>query len=477
MAELKAGIYWNVITPPIGVDLAGRTFYQTAKSRGKRGSLYTYALVLEHNTERFALISADLFALSVETVAVIRRTTAALTQIPEENILVACTRNSGSPATVHSRGGGCPDSAWMELLPRMMASAVLQAIDKLAAVDLYAGRATLHDATRNAQDPDGAVDNELQTLEFIAQEGGDDGLLACFACPPDSAPEDDAEIGCDFPGRVRVILESSQYEDAIFLQGSCGDVESVYARENEMPRTAQMIAGAAFIAVGQAVKQENPYPVRCVSRTIALPLNPPTREELQSRRDDNRALLAERAPNSDEGRRAHFWAESCESLLMQLTGESDPWLEMLRDAQAEIKSQTNREPRLGEIAQCMDLPPDAVSRLLRLQENHAAEGIAPPKTSACDIQVLQIGDIVLLAHPTELYAEFGLEIKRRSPFPHTFILSCANGYLGVLPNEAAFARRDYAAETLPYALDQFPFAPNAGRLFTEACLTLLQDLR
>ena len=476
MAELKAGVGYATITPPTGVALAGGAPYQPVVAQGRRSPLESPALVLEYGAARFALIQADLFAVSTQTTATIRAAVSRLTQIAEENVLIACARNSGAPAAIQKHGGGSPDAAYMELLPRLMASAVLQGIENLETVEVFAGRSNLIGATRNTGSADGVTDSELQTLEFISQESADTTLLFCFACPPDSFDAEDAEIGRDFLIRACRLLES-EFEDALFLQGSCGDVESVYARQNEMPRTAQMIAGAAFIAIGQAARQENPYPVRCVTRTVPLPLNPPTREELENRRDDNRALLAERDPNSDEGRRARFWAASCESLLMQLTGESDPWLEMLRDAQTEITAQTNREPRLGEIAQFMDLPPDAVSRLLRLQKEHAAEGIAPPKTLDCEIQVLQIGDIVLLAHPMELCAEFGLEIKRRSPFPHTFVISCANGYLGVLPNEAAFARRDYAAEMLPYALDQFPFAPNAGRVFTEACLTLLQELR
>ena len=362
------------------------------------------------------------------------------------------------------------------MLPRLIASAVLQGVENLETVEIFAGRANLVGATRNTQNPDGVTDSELQTLELISQESNDTTLLFCFACPPDSYAADDAEIGRDFLARACRLLEN-EFEDALFLQGSCGDVESIYARENEMPRIGQMVAGAAFIAVGQAVRQENPYPIRCVMRTIPLPLNPPSREELKRRRDDNRALLAERDPHSEEGRRARFWAESCESLLTQLTGESDPWLEMLRDAQTEIAAQTGREPRPAEIAQFMDLPPDSVSRLLRLQKDFAESDNAPPQIMDCEIQILQMGEVVLLAHPAELYAEFGLEIKRRSPFPHTFVISCANGYLGAIPNAAAFARRDYAAETLPYALDQFPFAPNVGQVFTESCLAFLHELR
>ncbi|HZO92068.1 MAG TPA: sigma-70 domain-containing protein [Chthonomonadaceae bacterium] len=230
------------------------------------------------------------------------------------------------------------------------------------------------------------------------------------------------------------------------------------------------------MAVGQSTRVENTHPLRCVRRIIELPLAVPTREALQRRRDDNRALLAQRPPDSPEARTARFWVEATESLLAQLTGEPDPWLEILRDAQQTIAERMGREALLNELAEALDLPPDAVLKLLRLQQEHEAASHSVPQTLACELQAVQIGDIVLLAHPTELFAEFGLEIKRRSPFPRTFIVGYANDFLGYIPNEAEFARRGYAADTVPYMLDLFPYAPNVGRVFVEACVGLLNDL-
>ena len=50
------------------------------------------------------------------------------------------------------------------------------------------------------------------------------------------------------------------------------------------------------------------------------------------------------------------------------------------------------------------------------------------------LQAIAIGDLAIVAIPCEVFAEVGLDIKRRSPFPTTFVIGLANGYNGYLPS-------------------------------------------
>jgi neutral ceramidase len=52
------------------------------------------------------------------------------------------------------------------------------------------------------------------------------------------------------------------------------------------------------------------------------------------------------------------------------------------------------------------------------------------------IQTLKIGDLGIAAIPCEVFAEIGLEIKKRSPLQPTFTIELANGYNGYLPTLA-----------------------------------------
>jgi hypothetical protein len=58
-------------------------------------------------------------------------------------------------------------------------------------------------------------------------------------------------------------------------------------------------------------------------------------------------------------------------------------------------------------------------------------GFAP--TVPVYLQAIRIGDLAIAAIPCETFAESGLDLKARSPFPATFIIELANGYHGYMP--------------------------------------------
>ena len=74
---------------------------------------------------------------------------------------------------------------------------------------------------------------------------------------------------------------------------------------------------------------------------------------------------------------------------------------------------------------------------LTMNEVYARETLHFAETkSTVDIklQAISIGDLAIVAIPCEVFAEVGLDIKRGSPFPTTFVIGLANGYNGYLPS-------------------------------------------
>ena len=53
------------------------------------------------------------------------------------------------------------------------------------------------------------------------------------------------------------------------------------------------------------------------------------------------------------------------------------------------------------------------------------------------IQTLVIGDVALVGVPAEYFTSLGVDIKKRSPFPHTYIAELANDWIGYLPDREA----------------------------------------
>ena len=56
-----------------------------------------------------------------------------------------------------------------------------------------------------------------------------------------------------------------------------------------------------------------------------------------------------------------------------------------------------------------------------------------PETTTIPLHILRIGDVCIGTMPCEVFAEIGLDFKRRSPLPHSFMVELAHGYFGYLP--------------------------------------------
>jgi neutral ceramidase len=92
-----------------------------------------------------------------------------------------------------------------------------------------------------------------------------------------------------------------------------------------------------------------------------------------------------------------------------------------------------------------------------------------------EVQVVQIGPAVFVSNPAEYFVEYGLGIKRESPFPFTFPVELANGCVGYVPTEEALGRRGGGYETrLTYYSN---LEPTAGTKIMKAGIELTKQLQ
>lgn len=85
------------------------------------------------------------------------------------------------------------------------------------------------------------------------------------------------------------------------------------------------------------------------------------------------------------------------------------------------------------------------------------------------LHVVRLGDGVICCNPAELYVEFGLAIKQRSPALVTLIAELSDGWCGYVPTPEAIRHGGYSAATNRYTR----LIPEAGWLMTETTHQLL----
>ena len=96
-----------------------------------------------------------------------------------------------------------------------------------------------------------------------------------------------------------------------------------------------------------------------------------------------------------------------------------------------------------------------------------------PETLEAEVQAIRIGDISLVANPSELFTTLGLEVRRRWSEGDLFMLSYANGSIGYLPDAHDVERRTYAAIQSPKFTGQFPFTAKSSEAMVDGLIEAL----
>ncbi|MEA3399644.1 MAG: hypothetical protein U9R79_00230 [Armatimonadota bacterium] len=78
---------------------------------------------------------------------------------------------------------------------------------------------------------------------------------------------------------------------------------------------------------------------------------------------------------------------------------------------------------------------------LYAQERQEVETL--PVEQETQVQAMRIGDVGMVGIPGETFVEYGLAIKRSSPFARTMTVELANDYLGYLPTDHALDQGGY----------------------------------
>jgi neutral ceramidase len=440
---MQAGAARRDLTPPWGVELAGLGYFLNRAWQRIRDPLAATALVLDDGATAAALIAVDLMYLDAAFVADVRERIARETGIPGDHVLIGASHSHNAPNAAVVRGVGERDDHYVEWAARQASTAAIVAWRERREVRLRAGHVDLLGATYNRTRENGPVDPALTVLRADAPDGTPVAVAVNFASHSTAMMEwDRFAVSRDYPGTLTDTIEACIPGcTALFLQGSCGDVNfrPEFSRDGYWHEAGRLAAGTGLQAVGNARPlADAPLEVRRVP--VSLPSARYDRAEVERERE---AALRFAGPTSTEG-----WREILGSVMV---GRPDRFPD--RYGNDERK---------------------AVDALVRFTLGWTEEILKDLETRdplvPTEAWGLRIGDFALAANGAELFTHWALDLRERAGAGELMVVGYANDGLSYVADEHDIERRTYAAWQSPKYMGRFPFTVESGQALTDAML-------
>lgn len=302
----------------------------------------------------------------------------------------------------------------------------------------------------------GPVDPEIGIVRLERENGEPLAVIYNFACHPIQGvySEGRRDNTADFPGFASAVLERNLGPNtlAFFLQGCAGDINPVRYKDVLTPRSAeplgQMLGFSTLKALRQ-IQSKQTGPISVINETIELP-----RADLTSAIDSLKKRQ-QHLINSLDGSSLDFKSFIQLYLLQKVSGDYPSahafnYLHEDKMNRSELRL-FDKENKAKTEAYLKNIY--TMEELTRLKENlslltkhQATYKTSAKKTIDVEIFAIKIGDCVIVSFPGELSVEIGLNIKKRSPYPFTFVTGCSNGYIYYAPTEEQLRNRGGAQE-------------------------------
>ncbi len=394
---MQVGIAKVNITPPIGLELSGWAF---GPSVGVLDDLFVKVLILQSNDIKIVIITADLIGFQTEYADNIRCHIAEKLNTSVKNILISASHTHSGPATMFLRRWGEVDMDYVHNLQKQIIGAAVMAERSMQEARIGIGKGKADGVCVNRRDGEnGSVDNDVSIIRIDNSQGEMIAVLMNYSCHPVAAHNYKNMISADYPGYAMNVIEKAKNDKAMALHttGAGGDINPKGLHDIRYAEKFGNMVGGEALKVAESIETQSDLILGVTSKKIKIPVNKlPSVEELETEVNVSRQGLEK----------------------LKQSGNV-PYLQLM-DAHIRLEW--------------------AEEALSIVQSNSQADHLD------MEIQAIRINDAVLVAIPGELFVDIGLNVKKASPFPYTFIIEMANGSTCYLPTRKAFEKGGYELE-------------------------------
>lgn len=433
---LKAGVSIIDITPPAGIELGGYPHF-LRHNEGIHDPLYASCILLDDAKTKIALVCMDILFFSKKYVSEVRKKVSESIEIKPGNIMISCSHTHSGPWASGRldlealEKGLKPDMDYVEELKNKIINLIIEADKNQFQAKVGTGFGICGrecGVGGNRRNPEGPADPEVWTIGVKDSADKWKAALVKYSLHPTVIHEDSALVTADYPAYIREFLSLSKPGmTMLFAQGTSGDQSTRYFREGQSFDEAKRIGhriGEAADNVLDLLEFRNDIKLWSQSREVFV---------------DLRGL-----PSEEEAIKK-----------VEITRKK---LDDLKFSEASYIERQN--------ANLCNLGAECTLGYVRLKNRGIPIEIEVDELPA-EIGVIGIGDTRIVTFPGEIFVEFGLGIKKNSPFKKTFIVSLANGALpGYVCTEKAIEEGGYETETTL-------LTGKNGKIFVKTAIDLL----
>jgi len=432
---LKVGFAEVDITPPLGIEMSGH--WNIRLATGVRDPLFAHAMVIDDGRVPICLITCDVLSLRRSTVLAARAAISETTGIAPDRIGISATHTHYGPMTAQLwTRDQQPDADYLADMLAGIIAAGTEAFEarrpaqigigwtfegKLSFNRRYMmrdGNVLMHPPVGSSDIlyPEGPTDPKVGIIAARDADGAPLGYWVNFACHATVAGTAD-EFSADFPGALAAEIKRRHGDEIVTLfgNGCCGNLCQIDVFDPDRPRNGDELL--KIMGEGLADNVDRAETEMDFADDLVLDV-----------RSEEIAIPLRRIPD-----------------------------EMVAEAEAILADRDAHEHNDIKYAEMW----------LELTERKRTEPMIPG-----EVQVFRIGEVAVVLLPGEVFVEYGLEIKLKSPARRTFVVELANSIMGYVPTRRAFEGGGYEQKTGSNS----KLSPVAGEYLVETALALLDSM-